>query len=99
MSSLIFLTKCFLQVKAALVLTSRQFLWWGILDKRLFIYLLNFFFNRCSSWMQAPQQQSHSCHFPNWKIYELEEAAEAVRHLRIITDAQVVRSIWQHSVL
>lgn len=49
--------------------------------------------------MQAPQQQSHSRHFPNRKIYELEEAAEAVRHLRIIMDARVVRSIWQHSVL
>lgn len=34
--------------------------------------------------MQAAKQQSHSCNFSNWKIHELEEAAEAVCHLRII---------------
>lgn len=42
---------------------------------------LHFFFYRRSSWMQTPQQQSHSCHFANRKIYEPEEAAEAVCHL------------------
>lgn len=58
-----------------------------ILDNHAFIICLTY---RCSSWMQAAQQQSHSCNFSNWKIYELEEAAKAVRHLRTIMGHGVV---------
>lgn len=55
-------------------------------------------FYRCSPWMQTPQQQSHSCHFTNWKIHELEEAAKAIRHLSRAMKDTFICNIHQNFV-
>lgn len=50
---------------------------------------------RCSSWMQTPQQQSHSCDFTNWKIHEPEEATKTICHLSRPISNTFVGNIYQ----